>query len=155
MPRVWRIVKARHAGRAFDGEGARRTGGRWNGKGVAVVYTAESASLALLEILVNVGTSSLLPSYSLIAAEVDDELVERLGEADLPTAWRSSPPPPALQLLGDEWVVSSRSAVLAVPSVVVPWETNYLLNPAHPDFHRLLVDRPRRLDLDERLRSER
>lgn len=155
MPRVWRIVKSRHAGGAFDGEGARRTGGRWNGKGVAVVYTAESASLALLEVLVHVGTPSLLRSYSLIAAEVDEELVERLGEADLPAAWRASPPPPALQLLGDEWVARSRSAVLAVPSVVVPWETNYLLNPAHPDFHRLLVDRPRRLDLDERLRSER
>ncbi|HEX6204123.1 MAG TPA: RES domain-containing protein, partial [Thermoanaerobaculia bacterium] len=50
-----------------------------------------------------------------------------------------------------EWVASSRSAVLAVPSVVVPWETNYLLNPAHPDFARVVVERPRRLDLDQRL----
>lgn len=155
MPRVWRIVKARHAERAFDGEGARRTGGRWNGRGTAMVYTAESASLALLEVLVHVGSSSLLPSYSLIAAEVDDSLVERLGERDLPAAWRSSPPPPALQLLGDEWVASGRSAVLAVPSVVVPWEWNYLLAPEHPDFAAIVVGEPRRLDVDQRLAGDR
>lgn len=151
MPRLWRIVKARHAERAFDGAGARRTGGRWNSKGVAIVYTAESASLALLEVLVHVGSSSLLPSYSLIAAVVDDRLVERIGEDDLPGAWRSSPPPPALQLLGDEWIASGRSAVLAVPSVVVPWESNFLLNPAHPGLATIAIEEPRRLDVDERL----
>lgn len=151
MPRVWRIVKHQHTENAFDGEGARRTGGRWNGKGVGMVYTAESASLALLEILVHVGTASLLPAYSLATAEVDEKLVERLAVHELPAAWRSSPPPAALQLLGDAWVASGRSAVLAVPSVIVPWETIYLLNPTHPDFTAVHVEPPRRFDLDERL----
>jgi RES domain-containing protein len=151
MPRVWRIVKHRHAENAFDGEGARRNGGRWNGKGVPMVYCAESASLAVLEMLVHVGAASLLPAYSLATAEVADELIDRLGEDELPPAWRCSPPPSELQLLGDEWVASGRSAALAVPSVVVPWETNYLLNPAHPQFDAIRLETPRRFDLDERL----
>jgi RES domain-containing protein len=155
MPRVWRIVKARHAGGAFDGEGARRTGGRWNGKGVAMIYTSGTASLALLEILVNVGTSSLLPAYSLASAEVDETLIEGLGEEALPADWGSSPPPAALQTLGDEWVASARSAALAVPSVVVPWETNLLLNPAHPRFAEIELAPPRRFELDDRLRTRR
>lgn len=151
MPRVWRIVKHQHAENAFDGEGARRTGGRWNSMGVGMVYTAESASLALLEVLVHVGTASLLPAYSLATAEVDDRLIERLTEHELPSDWRTSPPPAALQLLGDAWVAGGRSAVLAVPSVVVPWEMNYLLNPEHPGFAAVDVQPPRRFDLDERL----
>lgn len=151
MPRVWRIVKRRYAEGAFDGVGARRTGGRWNSKGARMVYTAESASLAVLEMLVHLGTASLLPSYALVSADVDDGLVSRQPVDELPRNWRSSPPPVALQRIGDEWLASGRSAALAVPSAVVPWETNYLLNAAHPDFARIEVDPPRPFDLDERL----
>lgn len=155
MPRVWRIVKRRHAEGAFDGAGARRTGGRWNGRGVRVVYTAESASLAVLEVLVHLGTATPLPAYALIAAELDEALVERLREEALPRDWRASPPPAALQRIGDAWVESGRSAALAVPSVVIPWEANLLLNPAHPDFAAIRVEPPRPFELDERLAGGR
>lgn len=151
MARAWRIVKAQRAERAFDGEGARIHGGRWNSKGVPMVYTSESASLALLEILVNVGSSALLPSYALAAAEIDEASIERLPEDELPDDWRLSPAPPALQAFGERWVRSGRSAVLAVPSAVVPWETNYLLNPQHPRFAEIATEPPRRFDLDTRL----
>jgi RES domain-containing protein len=151
MARAWRIVKAQRAERAFDGEGARLHGGRWNSKGVAVIYTSESASLAMLEILVNVGSSTLLPAYAVAAAEIDEALVERLPEDELPEGWRSSPPPPALQALGDGWVRSGRSAVLALPSAVVPWETNFLLNPEHASFGEIVIEAPRRFAVDARL----
>lgn len=151
MTRVWRIVKRRHAERAFDGAGARRTGGRWNSPGVAMVYTAESASLAVLEVLVHLGTASPLPAYALAEAELDDALVARLDESDLPPDWRASPPPAALRRLGDEWVASGRSAALAVPSVVIPWETNVLLNPAHPDFAGVRLGEPQPFEIDARL----
>lgn len=151
MVRAWRIVKAQRARRAFDGEGARLHGGRWNSRGVPMVYTSESASLALLEILVHVGSSALLPAYALAAVAISDELIERMPEDELPGRWRASPPPPALQTLGDDWVRSRRSAVLAVPSVVVPWETNYLLNPEHPRFAEVATEAPQRFDLDARL----
>lgn len=152
MPQAWRITKSRHADRAYDGEGARRVGGRWNSKGVAMVYASASASLALLEVLVHVEDESLLPAYTLISAELDEDLIDRLDEAALPPDWRSSPAPPELREIGDDWAASRRSVALAVPSVVVPWETNLLLNPSHPRFAELRIDAPRRFELDPRLR---
>ncbi|HEX2163360.1 MAG TPA: RES domain-containing protein [Thermoanaerobaculia bacterium] len=152
MPQAWRITKSRLADRAYDGEGARRIGGRWNSKGVAMVYASASASLALLEVLVHVEDESLLPAYTLISAELDEDLIHRLDEAALPPDWRSSPAPPELREIGDAWAASRRSVVLAVPSVVVPWETNLLLNPSHPRFAELRIDAPRRFELDQRLR---
>lgn len=155
MPLAWRITKSHYVGRAYDGEGARRIGGRWNSKGTAMVYASASASLALLEVLVHVEDESLLPAYTLVSAEVDDDLIERLDEAVLPPDWRSSPAPPELRQIGDDWAAGLRSAALAVPSVVVPWETNLLLNPSHPRFAELRIDAPRRFDLDRRLRRRR
>lgn len=152
MPLAWRITKARHADRAYDGEGARRIGGRWNSKGVAMVYASASASLALLEVLVHLEDESLLPAYTLISAGLDEDRIERLDEAALPPGWRSSPAPPELREIGDDWATSLRSVALAVPSAVVPWETNLLLNPSHPRFAELRIDAPRRFELDPRLR---
>jgi len=151
MAVAWRIVKARHAESAFDGEGARRHGGRWNSRGTAVVYVAGSISLAVLEIVVHLATPRALRNYVTISVEIDDDLIDRLDPERLPDPWRSHPPPPEVQRLGDRWVVEETSAVLAVPSVIVPRETNYLLNPAHPDFARLRIGPPEPLELDERL----
>jgi RES domain-containing protein len=151
VPTGWRIVKSRYAATAFDGEGARIHGGRWNSPGTAMVYTAQSRSLAVLEVLVHLQRTSVLASYSLIAARFDEDLVERLDRSALPPGWRESPPPPALQEIGDEWVQSRRSAVLEVPSAIVGEESNYLLNPAHPDFPRIVIEEPHPFDLDPRL----
>lgn len=151
MAVAWRIVKARYTDSAFDGEGARTTGGRWNSRGVRVVYTAGSISLAILEILVHTAAPELLRSFVLVQAEIDDELIDRLDPARLPTTWRTHPAPPEVRRLGDRWVAAGTSAALAVPSVIVPREVNYLLNPEHPDFGRIRFGRPEPLDLDERL----
>ena len=89
MATCWRIVKNRHASTAFDGEGARLYGGRWNSPGTRMVYTSSTISLAVLEVLVNLQEASLLSSYSLISSSVDDALVERLDRSRLPDGWRS------------------------------------------------------------------
>ena len=148
---AWRIVKARHAANAFDGEGARVDGGRWNSPGTPLVYTSESAALAALELLVHLGRGSILGAYVLIACTFEEALVEHLDPRRLPRNWRSYPAPPELQLLGDEWVRSGTSAVLQVTSAVIASDSNYLLNPRHRDFQNIRILRPQTFELDPRL----
>jgi RES domain-containing protein len=151
MATCWRIVKSRHASTAFDGEGARLYGGRWNSPGTRMVYTSSTISLAVLEVLVHLQEASLLSSYSLISVSFDDALVERLERSRLPDGWRTYPPPSELQRIGDEWVRSQRSAVLEVPSVIVVRESNYLLNPTHPNFSTVVIGESEPFTFDERL----
>lgn len=151
MATGWRIVKSRHAGTAFDGEGARLYGGRWNTPGTGMIYTSSSTALAALEVLVHLNQASLLSSYSLCAAHFGDNLVERLDRSKLPDGWRAYPAPPELQEMGDAWVRGGASAVLEVPSAVVEHESNYLINPAHPDFATINIGAPESFGFDTRL----
>ena len=138
----WRIAKTRYAASAFDGEGARLNGGRWNSVGIRVAYASESVALATLEVLVGVQKSSLLGSYSIVSAQVDEAKIETLPGASLPGNWRSYPPPPETQAIGDQWVHEGRSVALRVPSAIVDSESNYLLNPAHSDFTAIAISSP-------------
>jgi RES domain-containing protein len=151
MLAAFRIVKARHADTAFDGEGARRDGGRWNSPGLAVVYTAGSAALATLEILAHIGTTTLLPAYVLIRCTFNKKIVLRLDRKRLPRDWRAYPARPELQLLGDAWLKDGTSAVLDVPNAIIPSESNFLLNPLHADFRSIGVGRPEPFEFDLRL----
>jgi RES domain-containing protein len=153
MTRAWRILKTRFSADAFSGEGARLYGGRWNSPGVAMVYTADSISLATLELLVHLDTSSVLPSYSICPVDFDDSLVESLDVATLPSDWRQSPPPTSLQLIGDDWISRGSSVLLRVPSAVVEDENNYLINPAHGNFKKLVIGSMKPFLLDRRLTS--
>lgn len=140
---------------AFNGEGARRYGGRWNHPGVPAVYTAAHLSLAVLELLVHVAAPEDLPADLVaVPADVPDDLrIEDVGTQELPRDWRRTPAPAALADRGTAWLRAARTAVLAVPSAVVPLETNYILNPAHPDFRRIVVGRAQPFGLDPRLGS--
>jgi RES domain-containing protein len=149
--RSWRIVAAARAAQAFDGEGARINGGRWNPPGAPVVYTAESAALAALEMLAHLRPLAAIPAYVLIPCEFDRRLVERLDRKRLPRDWRAYPAPSALQLLGHQWIKGGVPAVLEVPSALVPTESNYLLNPRHRDFRTIRMGSPRPFELDPRL----
>ena len=151
MINAWRIVKAKHQDRAFDGEGARVAGGRWNSPGLAAIYTAQSAALAALEMLVHLNSGALLSSYVLIPCSFSERVVLRLDRTRLPTRWRAHPAVPQLQLLGDAWLKNGPSAVLEVPSVIIPSESNYLLNPEHADFASVSLGPAQPFDLDARL----
>jgi len=151
MLRAWRIVKRRHAETAFDGEGARLYGGRWNSPGVAAIYASESRALATLEVLAGLQTNSPLPGYVLIPAEFDESLVVAVELEELPPDWKRSPPPPSTQRLGDDWIARGESAVLRVPSALVPKESNYVINPQHPDFSEVNIGEAEPLLVDPRL----
>ena len=150
MHSAWRIVKASHAARAFTGDGAWHTGGRWNSPGVSLVYTSEHKSLAVLEILVHLDPQDALHHVT-FQIEFDEALVERLPREHLPAGWREEMPARAARDLGNTWVREKRSAVLAVPSVIIPEELNFLLNPAHPDFKKIRVGKPQPFTFDPRL----
>jgi RES domain-containing protein len=151
MPQAWRIVKAKHASTAFDGEGAKLNGGRWNSAGVRVVYVSFSKSLAALETLVHLKLP-VTSKYLAIPVEFDNALVELFLPKNLPTGWNIEPPPPVTQEIGDRWVKEHRSAILALPSVITR-ESNYLINPAHPDFKRISTGSPEPFTFDPRLLS--
>jgi RES domain-containing protein len=148
---AWRITKRRHAKDAFTGTGAKKYGGRWNNPGSAVVYTAETQSLAALELLVHLQAPELLQRYILIGVEIANSLVQELDQSRLPRNWRVEPAPAELKTIGDEWVVNGSSVALRVPSAIVPAEHNFLLNPAHPDFKKLTIAEPVLFSFDERL----
>jgi RES domain-containing protein len=149
---AWRICKAKYVQTAFDGEGAAREPGRWNQRGQKVVYTADSKALAVLEIVVH-ADAGLAAYYLLIPCSLDASLVEVLDPSTLPLKWSSLVDPSwaILQRLGGEWIASKRSAVLRVPTAVVPEQYNYLLNPEHPDFSKIQVGAAIDFEPDARL----
>lgn len=149
--KAWRITKRKHAGTAFSGEGARLYGGRWNRPGVPIVYVAESQSLAVLEMLVHLDAPALLEKYVFLEVDLAASLVIDLDRSSLPKNWQSDPVPEAIQAIGDRWVFSGDSTVLRVPSVLVPGESNFLLNPRHPDFGKISISRPQAFRFDPRL----
>jgi RES domain-containing protein len=148
---AWRITKRKHARNAFTGEGASEFGGRWNNPGTAVVYTAQSQSLAALEMLVYLDSSELLEKYLLLGVDFDQSLIRSIEHSALPKNWRSDPAPASLRSIGDDWILAGTSVVLRVPSALVPEENNYLLNPGHHDFARVRVGKPVAFRFDPRL----
>ena len=129
--KTWRIVKRKYIDNAFDGEGASGEPGRWNIKGNSIVYTSESLALAALEILVNINNKKWIGQYFSICAEIPDDLsIKSLSQSDLDLIcpnWRDYPAPTELGEIGNQWLDSMETAILRVPSVVIPNEsTNYL-----------------------------
>lgn len=148
----YRITKRRHRERAFDGEGARRAGGRWNRRDTAIVYCSASLALATLEILVHASQDTLvIPHVRFEVVIPEDVAVETVSDADLPEDWARYPHPPETEALGSAWAARRSSVVLSVPSAVVPQERTFLLNPGHPAFPRLRIAGPWDLRIDPRL----
>ena len=115
-----------------------------------MVYTAGSQSLALLEMLVQ--DEPLRARYVMIPATLPKNLtIERIAPNQLAANWRDSAAREQLQIIGADWVRRGSSPVLAVPSVVIPTEINYLLNPLHPEFARIAVGKPEAFVTDLRL----
>src|SRR5262245_52803513 len=147
---VWRLSRRRHA--AFDGEGARRYGGRWNPPGTSVVYTSATFSLAALEMFVRLDAEDAADDLVATAAEIPDDLdVTALAVVGLPKGWRSVPYAEEARSLGGVWIAGLATAVLSVPSAVIPQERNYILNTTHPDFARITLATPQPFSFDPRM----
>jgi RES domain-containing protein len=147
---AWRITKQKHAKSASSGEGARIYGGRWNTPGTPIIYTAQSQALAVLKVLVHLDSPELLKRYSLFEIEMNSFYVEELDLTNLPRNWKANPAPAVVQAIGDDWTASRRSVVLRVPSVLVPAESTFLLNPEHPDFSKLRIGKAVPFQFDPR-----
>ena len=146
---AWRTTSRPYAATAFDGKGAATYGGRWNPEGVPVVYLSASRALSVLEVLARVRGPEDLAGFVLIPATFD---ADHVAEPDaLPADWRTLPAPESTRRLGAAWAAGKESLVLRVPSVVLPAESNYVLNPLHPAFGEVEIGEPVPLDVDPRL----
>ena len=148
----WRIVKEKHASTAFSGEGARIFEGRWNSAGVRMVYCSENLALAALEILAHTRPVTMRDKFRAFRVSWDEAIMVIIDLKKLPKGWNYQPPTAASKNIGDEWIKSGRSAILALPSVLVPLERTFLLNPKHSDFRRIKIKDVGNFVLDPRLK---
>jgi len=152
---LWRITRRPFAATAFSGEGSRLYAARWNPVGVPVVYTAHSLAMAALETFVHLDPSVAPPDLVSIAADVPGDEAQLAQEAEwlrkkLPANWWE-PDGAQTRPVGEEWMRSGRSLLLAVPSVVIDGEWNVLVNPLHPDAKKIKVGKPKAFRFDDRM----
>jgi RES domain-containing protein len=149
--RVYRILRKRHAKTPFDGEGAFRYGGRWSSPGVRLAYASEHLSLAMIEYFVHLDRDDLPPDLVVATADVPDDVSRvNVSHGSLSTTWRQTPAPVELAAIGDRFARRRRDAILVVPSALTPEESNWLLNPDHPDFTRIRIHPPGSFAYDPR-----
>ncbi len=147
---VWRIATSAHA--ACDGDGPRLFGSRWTPRGLPAVFTSATLSLAALERFVHADPDLEPDDLVAIEIEVASSIpVESVAISDLPETWRAYPRPAVLPSIGERWLREARTAVLSVPSAVIPRERNYILNPAHVDFDDLIIRPPETFTFDPRM----
>lgn len=147
----WRLVREKHARDAFSGEGARLFGGRWNPAGLRVVYCSENLALAALEILVHTQPVIMHAAHRAFRVSWSERLMETIELRTLGKGWNAQPPRRVSQDIGQKWITEGSSAVLAVPSVIVPLERTFLLNPSHRDFAHIKIEEAGPFALDHRL----
>ena len=149
---AWRLIKARHVAIAFDGEGARLEGGRWNPKGVPVVYLSDHPALAALETFVHLKNAATKIEFMMFRVEIPAEVsVLELTVATLPASWRDEPPTLETMAVGERWVREGKSAILKIPSVLVPAAANFVLNPRHPEAAKVRTDQGEKFSFDPRM----
>ena len=149
---AYRIAKSKYLKTAFDGEGAKLHGGRWNSIGTRMVYTSSSLSLATLELLVHTeDLETIYGLYRVIPIEFENALVQEVEVKSLPHGWNAPETTADPQIIGDEWIGSRSSALLRVPSAVTTRESNYFINPAHPDFSKISLGSSFEFEPDLRL----
>ena len=157
MARAFRVAAPRYArapNEMLSGAGAKRFGGRWNTPGRAVVYASGSLALAILEIAVHLDNANVLPAFKALELDIPDGLIQRLDKRALPPGWNAPTVNPVqAQSIGDRWFDDGLSAVLEVPSAVIPLESNYLLNPSHPGFSRVGVGAVKDCPFDMRIKA--
>lgn len=153
---VWRIAADTpdYTSVSMSGEGARRSGGRWNRIGTPVIYASTTIALACLETVVHLAAGDLPLNRYLVRIDVPDDLIAAALHLDQAAhvGWDAEPPGKTSLDLGERWLASRQSLLLSVPSVIVPEERNILINTAHPDVAKIKAKKLRRWSYDARLR---
>jgi RES domain-containing protein len=151
--RVFRLVRAEAQESMWRGEGGLLVDGRWHLPGKRLIYTAQSLSLAQLEVLAHIADRRQFPPLVYAVAEIPEALrIEEVQPAELPSDWRRyAPYLDITQAKGMAWLAAGDSAILRVPSAVSEEEWNFLLNPEHADFAKIALGAPRTLSMDPRV----
>jgi RES domain-containing protein len=147
--KVFRITKCQFIN-DLSGLGASLNGGRWNSEGIFALYTASSASMALLETLAHL---KVIPKdgFCISCLDIPDESIEVFNSKLLPQNWNIFPAPLMLQKLGDDFIKARKYLALELPSALLQEDKVILLNPNHPKFKTVKVDYTREMDIDKRL----
>lgn len=146
------MLREAYARTPFDGEGAYRYGGRWSSPGTRLAYASEHQSLAMLEYFGHLDPEDAPEDLVLATADVPDSVSRDVLQAkNLPANWRETPAPPELAQIGDVFVKSAEKCLLLVPSALAVNETNWLINPGHPEFKHIEVNPPEPLQYDPRM----
>ncbi|MGD0912134.1 MAG: RES family NAD+ phosphorylase [Terracidiphilus sp.] len=149
--KVWRLCRAIHSAEAFSGEGARRFGGRWNSRGIPMVYCSSSLALAAIELFVHLDPSQQPDDLVVIAAWLPEgEPAEQLEPEALPDGWWTDNFAP-LRDIGDAWIRERRSLALSVPSAALRMEWNVLVNPLHQQAGEIRIESPQPFQFDARM----
>ncbi len=133
----------------LSGRGAEIAGGRWNSKGSAALYTAQSIALCVTEIAVHIPLGILPKDYRLIHIEIPDSAC--FEPKRLPKDWNTFPHPDSTQKIGDKFLKDQRFLTMKIPSAAVQGEFNYIMNPRHPDFSQVKIKKIEKFTFDDRL----
>jgi len=149
--KVYRIAKSPYIN-DLTGIGAKTVGGRWNFKGIAVLYTSSSISLSMLECLAHFPMAFAPKDMAIATLDIPDESeIKEIKRGDLPNNWRAIPSPKSLKEMGYLWVKEQKAFVLKVPSIIVPQEYNYIINPFHRDSKTITLESVNDFSFDERV----
>jgi RES domain-containing protein len=148
---VYRITARMHAG-DLSGYGAAMYGGRWNKKGIPVVYTGENKEIALLETLVHT-PPLLIPELDMVTIEIPDNSITQLSIDALPENWNTYPAPAILSEIGERWVKEGKTIALKVPGCIIHSSNNLILNCAHPQFSLVKIIERKHFKFDSRLKK--
>ncbi len=149
--KLFRLCTKKYA-HDLSGKGAEKTGGRWNSRGIPLVYTSESRALCTAEIAVHTSLGCLPVNYCLVTISIPDDIkIKQLTTSQLPGDWRTFPHPPSTQRIGDSFVKDNQFLILKAPSSVVQGDFNYLINPGHKDFNQIQIEQVEDFEFDTRL----
>jgi len=136
----------------LSGKGAALKGARWNSIGIELIYTAGNRSLAMAEVAVHFTLATLPDDYVMVTINIPDYIeTYEVEESDLPPDWKNFPHPPSTQKFGDNFVLDNKYCLLKMPSVVTKGDFNYLINPKHPHFSRIVIRTIEKFPFDKRI----
>ncbi len=133
---VYRIAKQKYI-KDLTGIGAKTVGGRWNPKGVAMLYTSTTAALSALEVLAHLPAAYFPDDMAIASIEIPDSLIIKVDVKELPNDWNKIPAPIEVQSFSVQWITDEQYLGLKVPSIIIPKEQNLLINPQHPKFNKV------------------
>ncbi|MFD0962954.1 RES family NAD+ phosphorylase [Pseudofulvibacter geojedonensis] len=147
---VYRIAKEAYI-RDLTGIGAKAVGGRWNFKGISVCYTSSTISLSMLECLAHFPPAFTPKDMAFATIEIPGNSIQEIVVKDLPDNWKKVPSPRVLKDIGYQWIKEQEKLLLKVPSIIVPQEYNYIINPFHPDFKKVKLSKVTPFPFDNRV----